>query len=611
MAQRDDLVIRVAGEAGEGVLSTGQLLTLAAARAGYAVLTDSVPPAEIKGGHSLFQIRIAPHRLRARGDVVDILLAFNQEAFDRNINELRDGGLLVYDSGELTPLDSGGRYEQHALPLTDIAKNELKFELGKNVVAVGALAALFGLSADHIRELLRQRFARKGEDILNKNYAALDAGFGYVGRNIPERGALQVQPGAPTEYRKLVVSGNQAIAMGSLAGGCRVYAGYPITPATDIMEFLAAELPKVGGSVVQAEDEMSAIGMAIGSSYAGKKSMTATSGPGLSLMVELMGLAGMAEIPLVIVDAQRVGPSTGMPTRQEQGDLFLAALGGHGEIQRVVLAPVSVADCFTQAVNAFNLAEQFQMPVLLLTDTILAVRTEGIPAPDLATLEIVDRATYAGSPAATESVANGTSANGASANAAASANGAGVAPGIESGYKRYTFTESGVSPMAIPGTEGGQYVATGLEHNEAGRPRSDGGNHVAMTDKRFHKMEMARRAAPPAHTYGDPEAEIGVLCWGPAFGMVVEAIDILAQRGIKVSALAPRMLWPLPDQQLKPFIESKRIVLVPEMNYSGQFAQLVRARYLSDVRSVTEYSGAAFQVSRLVQEIEGVVQHAR
>jgi 2-oxoglutarate ferredoxin oxidoreductase subunit alpha len=360
------------------------------------------------------------------------------------------------------------------------------------------------------------------------------------------------------------------------------------------MEFLAAELPKVGGSVVQAEDEMSALGMAIGASYAGKKSMTATSGPGVSLMVELMGLAGMAEIPVVIVDAQRVGPSTGMPTRQEQGDLFLAALGGHGEIQRIVLAPVSVSDCFTQAINAFNMAEKYQMPVLLMGDTTLGVRTESIPTPDVASYEIVNRLGIQGHDA---SGANG------------SANGVGM--GIESGYKRYQLTESGISPMAVPGQDGGQYVATGLEHNEAGRPRSDAANHRQMTDKRFQKFDLARAGAPPAHYYGDQDADIGILCWGSMWGVVVEAIDVLAQKGVKVAAMAPRMVWPLPDQQIKPFFESKRVTLVPEMNYTGQFAQLMRARYLHDFVSVTDYSGGVFTVDRLVQEIEGVHQHAR
>jgi 2-oxoglutarate ferredoxin oxidoreductase subunit alpha len=593
MAERDDLVIRVAGEAGEGVLSTGQLITLAAARAGYGVLTDSVPPAEIKGGHSLFQIRIAPQRIHSRGDVVDILLAFNREGYDRNIRELRDGGLLLYDSGDFTPPENPGSYQQHALPLTDIAKKELQFELGKNVVAVGAISALFGLDPEYIRRLLHQRFARKGEAILEKNYQALAAGIGYVDRNIPERGTLQVKAGTLGDTSRIVVSGNQAIAMGSLAAGCRVYAGYPITPATDIMEFLASELPKVGGSVIQAEDEMSALGMVIGASYAGKKSMTATSGPGASLMIELMGLASMSEIPIVVVDAQRAGPSTGMPTRQEQGDLFLAALGGHGEIQRIVLAPVSVSDCFTQAINAFNLSEQFQMPVMLMGDTTLGVRTESIPTPDLSKHPIVNRL-------------------GIGSNGANGSNGTnGIGPGIESGYKRYQLTDSGISPMATPGQDGGQYVATGLEHNESGRPRSDADNHRQMTDKRFHKLELARQAAPPAHYYGDQDADVGILCWGSSWGTVVEAIDVATRKGLRVAAMAPRMIWPLPDEQLLPFIESKRVVLVPEMNYSGQFAQLMRARYLRDLVSVTDYTGGVFTVARLVQEIEGVHQHAR
>ena len=593
MAERDDLVIRIAGEAGEGVLSTGQLITLAAARAGYGVLTDSVPPAEIKGGHSLFQIRIAPLQVSSRGDIVDILLAFNREGYDRNIRELRDGGMLLYDSGDFEPPANPGSYVQHALPLTDIAKKELQFELGKNVVAVGAISALFGLDPEYIRRLLHQRFARKGEAILEKNYQALDAGIGYVVRNIPERGTLEVKTGTLGETSRIVVSGNQAIAMGSLAAGCRVYAGYPITPATDIMEFLAAELPKVGGSVVQAEDEMSALGMVIGSSYAGKKSMTATSGPGVSLMAELMGLASMSEIPIVVVDAQRTGPSTGMPTRQEQGDLYLAALGGHGEIQRIVLAPVSVSDCFGQAINAFNLSEQFQMPVMLMGDTTLGVRTESIPTPDLSQHPIVNRL--------------GIGSNGSNGSNGTS----GIGPGIESGYKRYQLTDSGISPMAVPGQEGGQYVATGLEHNESGRPRSDANNHRQMTDKRFSKLELARQAAPPAHYYGDQDADVGILCWGSSWGTVIEAIDVAAKKGIRVAAMAPRMVWPLPDGQLLPFIESKRVVLVPEMNYSGQFAQLMRARYLRDLVSVTDYTGGVFTVARLVQEIEGVHQHAR
>src|ERR671930_1525240 len=390
---REDLVIRIAGEAGEGVLITGQMVTQATARAGYYVLNDSVPPAEIKGGYSFYQIRLGAKRLRSRGDTVDVLLAFNQEAFDNSIEQLRGGGILIYDSAELKPPESD-RYRSYAVPLTDIAKNEVELALAKNMVAVGVVAGLFGLDAEHVRRLLREsKLAKKGEDILNKNLKAVDLGYRFVQEHVAERGSLEVRP-SKLEGR-VVLSGNQAIALGALVAGCRRYAGYPITPATDIMEFLADELPKVGGAVIQAEDEIAAIGMVVGASYAGQKAMTATSRPGLSLMTEMLGLASMAEIPSVVIDCQRAGPSTGMPTRHEQGDLNIAVYGAHGEVQRVVLAPTSVVDCFSVTVDAFNVAEEFQLPAIVLQDTVLAVRTESIPRPDLSKANIVNRRTFA------------------------------------------------------------------------------------------------------------------------------------------------------------------------------------------------------------------------
>lgn len=584
--KRDDLVIRVAGEAGEGVLSTGQLITQAAARAGFGVLTDSVPPAEIKGGHSFFQIRLSSHRLHSRGDQLDILLAFNQEAYDKNYKELRETGLFIYDSAEFSPPKSGNGIRQFALPLTDVAKKELQFELGKNVVAVGAVAALFDLPTEYLNKLIEERFGRKGPEILDKNLRALEAGRRYVEENIPDREALKLAPEKPAE-NNIVVSGNQAIAIGALVAGCRRYSGYPITPATDIMEFLAGELPKIGGSVVQAEDEIAAIGIVLGSSFTGAKAMTATSGPGLSLMTEMLGLAAMAELPAVVVDCQRAGPSTGMPTRHEQADLNLALHGGHGELQRIVLAPVSVTDCFWQTINAFNLSEEYQVPVILLSDTVLAVRTESIPRPDLAEVEIVNRLTFKG---------NG--------------NGARI-PAAEGRYLRYEYTDSGISAMAIPGTEGGQYVATGLEHSEAGRPRYDAVTHAEMTRKRFRKLERAVRNAPPPHHYGDPEADVGIITWGSTWGVVVEAIERLSEQGIKAHAMAPRQLWPVPDAQLQPFMDSKRVVLVPEVNYTGQFADLLSAHFTRDLQRVNTYAGEPFKVEEIAEAIQGAYQGVR
>jgi len=577
---RQDLVIRIAGEAGEGVLITGQMVTQATARAGYYVLTDSVPPAEIKGGYSFYQIRLGEQRLRARGDSLDVLLAFNLEAFENSIEQLRDGGILIYDSAELNP-PANDRYRSYAVPLTDIAKNEVELTLAKNMVAVGGVAGLFGLDPTHLHRLLREsKLAKKGADILNKNLKAIDLGYAFVEEHVSERGALEVRP-SKLEGR-VVLSGNHAVALGALVAGCRRYAGYPITPATDIMELLADELPRLGGAVIQAEDEIAAIGMVLGSSYSGQKSMTATSGPGISLMTEMLGLASMAEIPAVVIDCQRSGPSTGMPTRHEQGDLNIAVYGAHGEVQRVVLAPTSLMDCFWVTIDAFNLSEEFQLPAIVLQDTVLAVRTESIPRPDLSKVNLVNRRTFAYKDGG---------------------DGYDAASGPER-YLRYQITSDGVSPMAIPGTPGGAYVATGLEHTQAANTSSDARNHAAMTEKRFRKLEGVLKKAPPAHEYGDPSAEIGFLTWGSTLGVVCEAIDRLAAQGIKAHALAPRMVWPLPTHQIDPFLRNKRKIIVPEVNYTGQFAQLLRAHYQNvEFTSLNVYGGQPFSVSRVVEAV--------
>src|SRR5215210_959639 len=387
-----DLVIRVAGESGEGVQSTGILLAQATARGGFHVVTYWTVPAEIKGGHALFQVRLGARRLYAQGDAVDILLAFNQEAYELNTRDLREGGLLLYDSADFTPPESD-RWRQVPVPLTDIAKNQLKFELGKNVVAVGVAAALFGLPTEYAERLLRDRWQRKGEEIVQINMRALQAGIDYVEQNVPDRDQYRLEA-PPPRPNTIVLSGAQSLSLGTLAAGVNFFAGYPITPASDVMEFLASDLPKLGGTVIQAEDEMASIAMCLGASYVGKKAITSTSGPGMSLMIEALGLGTMAELPVVVVDAQRAGPSTGLPTKHEQGDLYLAALGGHGEVPRIVLAVTGVADSFQQGVNAFNLAEKYQCPVILLSDTVLMMRMEAIPKPDVNAVEVVNRTLY-------------------------------------------------------------------------------------------------------------------------------------------------------------------------------------------------------------------------
>jgi len=579
---KTDLVIRVAGEAGEGVLSTGQLLVQGAARAGYRVLTDFSPPAEIKGGYSLFQLRIGSQQFHSRGDELDLLLAFNQEAYDMSIGELREGGLLIYDPAESNPPTSASRV-QYAVPMSDIARTQLKFELGKNVVAVGVLAALFGMPEEYLQKLLQQRFGGRGQDILDKNLAALQAGLSYVREHITSSpdfnpDLFAVERGTPDAHR-IVVSGNQAISLGALAAGVGFFAGYPITPASDIMEFLAGELPKVGGTVVQAEDEIASINMVLGASFGGKRAMTSTSGPGVSLMVEALGLGAMAELPCVLVDAQRAGPSTGMPTRHEQGDLWLAAYGGHGEIQRIVLAPTSVEDCFYQIQNAFNLADKYQMPTILLHDTVLAVRTESIPRPDPTRIPRVERLAYK------------------------PPNGNGQVPAHEGYFLRYALTDSGISPTSSPGQPGGQYVATGLEHNEDGRPRYDPETKRDMTEKRMRKFAAVPNDAPEAEYWGDQSAEVGIITWGSSAGPVQEAIRLAEAEGIKIAGMAPKLLWPVAHQQIEPFLRGKREVLVAEVNYNGQYAQILNAHFGRTFGQINVYAGEAFRIRDILAAI--------
>lgn len=544
------------------------------------MLTYSQPPSEIKGGHAFYQIRLSADRSYSKGDSVDILLAFNQEAYDRNAAETKDDGLLVYDPSEVTP-SADSHFVQVEFPLNDIAKNQLKFPIAKNVVAVGALAELFDLPTKHLDSLIEERWLRKGEAVVQKNLDALRAGIDYVIEHVPQRDRFALYP-EKSHAGEIVVSGSEAIGLGAIAAGCSFMAGYPITPASDIKEFLEIHLPKTGGHALQAEDELAAIGMVLGASYAGAKAMTATSGPGFSLMIEMLGLAAMAELPCVIVDAQRAGPSTGMPTRHEQGDLYQAAFAGHGECPRIVLAPTSVRDCFYQTVNAFNLAEKYQTPVVLLGDTLLNVRSESVPRPILNEVKVVDRLLF-------------------------SENGNGRMNGE---YNRYVLTENGVSPMSIPGQEGGQYIATGLEHNEEGLHRYDEATHTIMTQKRFRKLERASKEAPEADRFGDPEAEIGILTWGSTVGSVIEVIRQAEQEGLKLDMLAPRMLMPLPDHEIRPFVESKRVIIVPEVNFVGQFANMITSQYPREYVRINIFGGMPFRVDWLLEKIrEEVAQY--
>lgn len=570
-----DCVFRVGGEGGEGVISTGELLTIALARNGFEIYTFRTYPAEIKGGHANYQIRASDRLLLSQGAAVDVLLAFNEEAYQKHIEDVHPGGVVIYDSDSFSPQVPDGLIA-YAMPLTSIATQKVGVRLTKNIVALGVLAKLFDIPVQRFEELLKERFARKGQEVVQKNLIALHAGVEAASQQ-PKRDSIRLGDGA-RKTKELVLSGNESLALGAIAAGCRIYAGYPITPATDIMEFLAKELPKVGGAVVQTEDEISAVGVVLGASYAGKKAMTATSGPGFSLMTEMIGLAVAAEIPAVIVDVQRVGPSTGMPTKTEQGDLYLAVYGGHGNCPRIVIGLTSVEDCFYSIIRAFNLSEQFQMPVIVLSDQYLGHRKATIPAPDPSQVPIVERRKPEGDEL--------------------------------KDYKRYRFTPDFVSPMSIPGLEGGGYVAEGLEHDETGYPAaSNHPNHLRMTQKRYGKFQNVEAIANElVRIYGEEHPEIGIISWGSTEGVVREAVAMALEAGYSVGALHPKILYPQPLLKLRDFMTGTKAIIIPEVNYTGQFATLLRKRFAYDFIQLNKCVGLPFTPKEIFDKIEEVAR---
>jgi 2-oxoglutarate/2-oxoacid ferredoxin oxidoreductase subunit alpha len=584
----NEVTIRIGGESGEGVISGGDILALASARWGYHIYTFRTFPAEILGGPCLFQVRISDQPVKSMGDYADVLVCLNKEAYDRNIHDLRPGGVLIYDPSDFTP--EANDYITYAIPFNEIARKEIQLFQTKNMVMLGAISGLFGPQLEAIIQVVQSKLSRSRKanaTLMEKNLLALETARRYVTEQQTKRDSYSLSP--VEKANRVVLNGNQALAAGALAGGCRYFAGYPITPASDIMEAMAKELPLVGGTFLQAEDEMAALASVLGASYGGVRAMTATSGPGFSLMTELIGLSSMAELPAVIVDAQRAGPSTGMPTKMEQSDLSFALNAGHGDTPRIVLAPANVADCYSLIIQAFDLAERYQMPVIFLSDQSLTARVESV---DISAFQ---------PPVQTEAHTqqNGHAQNGASNGQAKELVGAGT-------YARYAYTASGVSPKSAPGHGAPAYVATGLEHNESGHPDYEPEDHTAMMEKRFRKLETAAQELPQPQRYGDKDATIGIIGWGSTEGAIQEAVDRVRAKGYKVASLHPKVLSPLPDRAIQDFIHSVEKVIIPECNYSGQLANLLGAKYGLQAIRVNKFGGIPFTAGEIQRAIEEV-----
>jgi 2-oxoglutarate ferredoxin oxidoreductase subunit alpha len=547
----NDMSVVIGGDAGQGVESSGAGFSLSLARAGLHVFAMQDYHSQIRGGHNFYQIRISEQPRLSHSNPVHLLLALTPETAELHRDNLAEGAAVIFPEKfdiDPEPLRKRG-VRVHALPLIRIAE-EHGSRVMTNTAALGAAAGITGFPIEFMESVIRENFASKGQQVVDANLTVARAAYNLAreryGADFPYK--LASVEGAP---RRMLMNGNQAIAMGALAGGCRFMSAYPMTPATSIFEWLSGLPHEYGVVTKHTEDEIAAADMAVGASFAGARAMTGTSGGGFCLMVETLGLAGMTEVPMVIALSQRGGPSNGLPTRTEQADLLFAVNASHGESPRIVTAPGTVEECFEAGWRAFNLAEKYQCPVIIMTDQFLgsSLRTLDMDALNFSSVTI-DR----GSTLTREDLDQ-----------------------LTNGYKRYQFTESGISPRALPGQHPkAVFSATSDEHNEEGHFDEGIENRLRMMQKRMRKLQEAEKEMRAPKRYGPPEAETTLVCWGSTFGACKEAADQINAAGGSVNVLQFVDLWPLPEEAVTAVLRECRRTVVVEQNYTSQLARLLR-----------------------------------
>ena len=580
LSKISEAVIRIAGNSQDGIQAIGGFLARLAGRSEQEVMTFMTIPSTISGGASIFQVRIGTGEVLSSGDDADVLLAFYQESYQNHLNSLKPGGIVLYDSDHVEiNEDKSNAYHHVGVPITSLTVEAIggtAKDKGKNLYALGLIARMFDLNLPKLEKLIAERFTGKDESITKNALSAFHAGYAYNLSGLVE--TFKFADSAKRDGHQVVMNGNEALAFGLIAAGVRFGAGYPITPWSDIMELLRRELPKYGGMFIQCEDEIASISMAIGSSYTGRVAVTGSSGPGISLKTEALGWAVMAEMPLVIVDVQRGGPSTGMPTNVEQSDLNIACFGGHGDSPRVVIAPANVEDCFYTAIDAVNIARKYSVPVILVTDQAIATRIEAFAEPNL------------------ERVCQDLTPD--------------LSPVQE--FKPYDLQlPDGVTRHLPPGTRiaSGKYpIVTGLEHDELGHPTSSPKLHQQMTDKRRNKLKALAKEWPTPKVFGPPEGDVLLVGWGSAQGPLKEAVEKARAAGDSYSALHIRLLNPLPNG-LEEIFAGFNHVFVVELNDQGfygygQLAAILRGRYCDPkIRGINKSDGLTWKVKEILQRV--------
>ncbi|MFW6071227.1 MAG: 2-oxoacid:acceptor oxidoreductase subunit alpha [Candidatus Bipolaricaulota bacterium] len=575
----NDMNILVGGDAGQGIQSTGFGFIQALARGGLFPFGRQDYRSRIRGGHNFFEIRVSDREIYTHSSGVDLLVALSEESIEKHLDEMVPGSGVIYDDD--FGLDEGELVEEGVkpfpVPLKSIATEEGGAEVMANTAAIGAIVGLTGFDITYVNEIIEENFGVKGGNVVENNLKVAVAGKEYVeSKNYELDYEITARPDEPD---RMVIDGNQAVAFGALTAGCNFVSAYPMTPSTSILEWLAKHSEEAGIVIKQPESELAAISIAIGAAHVGARPLVTTSGGGFSLMTEAIGLAGTTETPLVIAEVQRPGPSTGLPTRTEQGDLFSIIAASQGESPRIVIAPATIEEAFRAGKRAFDLAEKYQTPVIILSDQHLADSIRAIDPERFDAKVDIDRGEFL----TEEDLEN-----------------------LDGDYLRHEFTDSGISPRAIPGNRYATYKTTGNEHDEKGDVTEDPETRTRMMEKRMRKLDTALEedVRGPVR-YGPGESDLTFLGWGSTYGAVREVVDRLNDQGVRANFYHLNDLHPLPGEEVEEVLHEAERVLVVENNYSGQLADLItKETGIKLPDRILKYDGRPFTPDDIMAEVE-------
>ena len=567
--------VSIGGAAGQGVATPGNIFAKIFGRRGLHLQAYNAYQSIIRGGHTFLTIRTGPDKINSFGDHIDLMIPLNQDTMDRHLGLLGAGAAVVYNGDSIKPGTAAAGVRLCPLPVTELSQNS-RNKLEQNTLAVAAGLSMMGIGFQALEEVLTQQFKKKGDTVVKENVTVARAAYDYATAHFE----AFPRPLPMTDNKIAVLTGNMALAMGGAAAGVKFYCAYPMSPSTGVLHWMAAHARKAGIMVRQVEDEIGVINMAIGAAHAGCRAMCATSGGGFALMTEGLGMSAMIETPVVVIDVQRAGPSTGVPTKTEQGDLWQMLGAGHGDYPRVIGTPLDIGDCFKMIPEIFNLADKYQCPGIVLTDLLLSEGTGSVDPKDLSFDVPIDRGELI------------TSVNGSNGK-----------------YNRYQITDSGISPRAIPGVPGHAHVAATDEHDEDGVLISDEFTNPTkrrnMMEKRQRKIAGIEASVPPPVLAGPRDADVTLIGWGSTSGVIQEAIENLADDGIIANHLQIRWMVPLHADAIMDLLRGAKHTIIIENNYSGQFARYLRSE-TSFVPNghIRKYDGEPFMPHHIVESVK-------